>query len=220
MKETIFTSEEKEFIITNLHNRMLSYKEHGKSKEHEKTIEEIFEKIDSEWDKYYRSKHKRQITSVTNEFLNPYSEKKHEFLNSSSSRFIELTEEDKRHLKLFDLCFGILEKTDNRKSKFRFAHILAKIDRLKNCDKIYLSRINNDSFYRIGFVDNQEILEWEMYYGVNILTDDFCKISKVRATKFTDRLSKEDAKEIIKNCETTGIQEDVMKFTNYLIGLN
>lgn len=202
MKQTIFTLEEEKLIRNLLKKRLVSLEEYGhKAAKDVKVIEEIFKKMDSSWDKFYRPKHKLKITSCINEFLYPYREIKEEFLNAPALKFTELSEQDKENLDLFDFCYGILEKTGHKKSKFRFSDIFNKIRRIKNCEHVCLSRIEGNLVYKIAFIDNLEVLPWDAASTIDIIRDKFQKKSAKDITgfinKFTDVLDRKEARKIV-----------------------
>lgn len=224
MKVTLFTEKEKVLIKNTLLKRLESLEKHeGRGVARDiNNIKEVFKKLDSPWDKYYRPQHKLKITSCINEFLYPYREKQRELINANATRFIGLSNQDKEDLELFDLCYEILDKSNaKRKSRIRFSNIFMKIERLKNCEKICLSRIEGNLVYKVGFIDNLDVIRWEVGDNMNLIHDKFQKRTKksieVFANSFTDILTRDEAKEIVMNCQLTNSSEDFVKFTKYLL---
>ncbi len=203
MKEIFFNPKEKEIILKSLQSRLDSFKTSSLGPhtfvKREKTINEVILKLNSELDGYYGRSHKLQINSCVNEFRYPYNELAIRLLNGHSIQFLKVEETDLVNLRLLDTCYGILQKTGHLKSKFRFSGVFSKIQKLKSCQTIWLSRTNLNHIWRIAFLSNSdEILMWETDYGLNIISDDFIKISPDRKTslleRFSDYLSKDEAR--------------------------
>lgn len=221
MRPTNFTEKEKELIRKTLIQRNESYQKNEVPEKFEKHLKETLKKIDSDFDNYYSKNHKTQITSCINEFLKPHENRISFYFNLPSIKFTALSTQEKEEIELFDLCFSILEKTGFRKSETRFLKILEKIEKLKNSDKIFISRTDKKNVYKIAFINKNELMKWELNSPVDLIHEDFLKQTKKQiddySSGFTDSVSKLEAKEIINNCSPVTKNQETFEFVKYLV---
>ena len=221
MRPTNFTEKEKELIRKTLIQRNESYQENEVPEKFERQLKETLAKIDSDFDNYYSKNHKTQITSCINEFLTPYENRISFYFNLPLIKFTTLSTQEKEEIELFDLCFSILEKTGFRKSKTRFLKILEKIEKLKNSDKILISRTDKKNVYKIAFINKNELMKWELNSQVDLIHEDFLKQTKKQiddySSSFTDSVSRHEAKEIINNCSPVTKNQETFELVKYLV---
>lgn len=222
MKPIHFTEQEKTFLIERLQKRLVYCQSKAGLQKHSEVIEETIGKLSSKTDAYYGSKHRLKMTSVSNEFLHSSDEFLREYHHAQSLRFVEASDKAKQYFDLFDFCYDILEKAGCRKSKFKFKQIINKIERLRNCKEIYLSRTDHSNVYKIAFGDNNQVFTtWDIQGRVNIRSDKFKQLSKWELMSlkksFTDVLSRSEAREIISICRSDRPSNDVLRLTEALL---
>ncbi|MGE0021981.1 MAG: hypothetical protein AB7S72_20105 [Draconibacterium sp.] len=220
MKPTIFTSQEKELILDNLKKRRNLYqsKEYYK---YENDINELITKISTNHDDFYSKKFKSIIAGCINEILYPLEKNIKGYFEMSTINFVNLEKQKKQELALIDQCFSILYKTGFRKSKFKFEDVSLKIEKLKNSELIGLSRTDKKDVYKVGFLIKNESMIWQLRSDVNLVTEEFNKLTKQQtenfAESFTDLLIKSEAKEIIDNCRPVAKNEETLSLIKYLL---
>jgi len=221
MTPTYFTENEKELIRKTLLQRNESYRENKVPEKYVRRLKETLEKIDSDIDECYSKNHMTLITSCVNEFLTPYENRISFYFILPSITFIALSTQEKEEIELFDVCFLILEKTGFRKSKTRFLKILDKIEKLKNSERICLSRTDKKDIYKIAFINKNELMQWGLDSIVDLIHEDFIKKTKEQlddyAGSFTDSVSRLEAREIINDCNANSRNQETFELIKYLV---
>lgn len=222
MKETIFTTRELNFLLKLLKDRIESYQEEENvPTRYVQPLEETIGKLLSDWDNVYYKKHRTAINSCIGRYRNQLRSIENSYAGLSANEWLALTTEDKNEMANLDLCFAILEKTGEKKNSFRFSKIFDKIERLKKCDKIYLGVQGTDNLYKVAFVDNRDVMNWDLEGGVNIKSADFAKRASDSinsyAFKYGKAYSRADAAKVLENCRISSTPREHFDFVASLL---
>jgi len=216
-----FTEKEKDLIRKTLVQRNESYQENKVPEQFGRRLKETLEKSDSNIDECYSKNDMTLITSCINEFLTPYENRIGFYFNLPSIKFTALSAQEEEEIELFDVCFSILEKTGYRKSKTRFLKVLDKIEKLKNSERIYLSRTDKKDIYKIAFFNKNELMQWGLDSKVDLIHEEFIKKTKEQmddyACSFTDSVSRIEAREIINDCTANSRNQETFELIKYLV---
>lgn len=224
MKSIQFNPTEIDFITPLLNKRLTGYQVDYKENKHINSniqaIQNVLSKINSQSKNQFKEIEYRLITSVVNEFRNSLTNQSIKFHKLFEELKLGFSEKELQLMNQFDLQFSILEKTGYKKTKFRWKNLFTKIERIKSCEEVCFSRVENEpsNIYKIAFIDKNYYLNYEFESKFNLRKSNFLKInSKKRLiSKYTNHMTKEAAKNIILNCKPFSADPNTLRFTKSL----
>lgn len=127
-KPTIFNSSEKELLITATQVSLQTAVNYPDQLERIQILaNEVLVMLKSEWDHYYPVECVNYLERVVKDFLEPYSDKIKNLLDTPLSKILDQQQMEPIDLKLIDKCNAILGKLGRRKTKFNFVDVFERI---------------------------------------------------------------------------------------------
>lgn len=220
MPEITFNRGEKKLILHLLNQRRLLYKNEGVTK-YDKYFKEISEKLISTWDNLYNSRHKTLINSCLSEYYNPLRIKKWTYAEMPANEFVRILFERFEEFEIFDTCASILNKTGYDKPGFLFYEIHDKVLKLKNSEKLFLSRTTATNIYKIVFINKTEIWPFELSSHADLIHGKFIKKThkqiKDISADYTDFVDRKKAQSIILKSSPELNNKDTFDLINFIL---
>jgi len=241
MKQTTFTTDQRNLLQELLKIRLKNYKESidrnssdkaGQKRFHNfyvKPLVSALDKITTHDTETYDSKEKLAFISCINEH---YDDFYNEMKLKTAFAWLTISDEQRKVVSKLDDCKDILLKCGyyNKKdilikydTEFRYGKILSSVDKLKNSSKIFLSKVGHNDYYKIAFVfDNKEYVAFELKHQVSWKDFQFISLGgespdEVGMKKFSLVTTKPKAKELLATCERQYYPDGVLDFINVLL---
>ncbi|MDR0802995.1 hypothetical protein [Fluviicola sp.] len=237
MRETTFTEKQINLLQELLKTRLVYCNEFIDSNNkrdynfYVKPLVSAFYKMPTLEVAFYDSKEKTAFISCVNEYLHKHSA---EITIKTAHSWLTISDEQRGLCEKLDDCEEILRKCGYFKKNrslmynkdFRFGKILATIEKLKNSDKIFLSKSGDNNYYKIAFVyDNKEYLPFELKFGtyhIHNFDSEFISLNgelpeKIGAKNFSLVTTKSDAKKMLASCDKQYYSEGALDFINVLL---
>jgi hypothetical protein len=176
----------------------------------------------------------REITfliSCANEILSSLLDNLNTYGGKTALSWVKTDNDMQQTALQTDACKDILEKCGYYKREmsflghnphFRYRNIYAVIDKMRKSDTILLSRVNGNDIYKLAFVyNNSEVLSLELKNTIEVFNTEFAMIGESQLNyykkSFTDRLSKQEALELLDTCDRNNYPEGVIQFLLYFL---
>ncbi|MFP5041811.1 hypothetical protein [Parasediminibacterium sp. JCM 36343] len=146
--------------------------------------------------------------------------------------WLTITDHQIQLVRQLDMCSDILVKCSiPDKSKpfikfhngYRLGNQLAKIEKIKQCDKILLSKAGLNDIYKIAFVyQDNAYLTLNLKENLSLAENEFVQLDgqsleKLAASKFTMLTTKDIAKTMLALCEPYHYPENVLESVGILL---
>ena len=242
MRQTTFTTDEQNLLKGLLEKRLDELKQYSTDRNDSdkkgwkrfdsfyiKPIVSALDKISRQQPTTFDSKEKLAFTSCINEH---YDDLYKQLKVTTAFSWLTISDEQKMVIAKLDLCKDILVKSGYYKQKqtfvkynleFRYNQILTTVEKLKKSDKIFLSKVGENDFYKIAFVyDSKEFLPFELKHKVSLRDIQFASLREQTPEEYArDRFSltttKDKAKEMLSTCDTKYYPDGVLEFMNHLL---
>lgn len=242
MKQTTFTIDEKNLLQGLLKKRLYYYNEcmteqatsdRAEKKRFErfyvKPLQSALDKISKYETAIYNSKEKLACISCINEHFDDFYS---ELQMPTAFSWLRISDQQLNVVRKLDNCKDILFKCGyyNKKdaykrydSEFRYKNILTIVDKLKMSNKILLSKVGQNDFYKIAFVyENKEFLSFELKQQVTLRDVGFSSLNgqspeDLATKKFSMLTTKMKAKELLATCDIRYYPKGVFDFLNELL---
>ena len=242
MKQTTFTTDERNLLQRLLKKRLDYYNDSmTEQTSSEKTGRNRFErfyfkplisaldKISNHETALYDSKEKLACISCINEH---YDDFYNELQLPTAFSWLTISDQQLSVVHKLDNCKDILIKCGyyNKKdtfkrydTEFRYSHILTTVDKLKKSNKVLLSKVGHNNFYKIAFVyDDKEFLPFKLKQQVTLSEVRFSSLNgqspeDIATKKFSMITTKTKAKELLATCESQSYPNGVFDFMNVLL---
>ncbi|ULT38679.1 hypothetical protein KRR40_26750 [Niabella defluvii] len=179
---------------------------------------------------HYNKNEKLFCISVTNEHYDTVHD---ELKLSAISDWLNITEQQREVIAILDDCKEILHKCGyftlqsifpKPDPDFRYGNILSAFDKLKKSDTVFLSRTQQNDYYKIAFVhNNEEYLPFEFSQKISWRNLTFIRFDETSAetigrTKFGIIASKAEARELLMSPFSKGhYQQETIDTISFLL---
>lgn len=241
MKETRLTIDERTLLIELLTQRLEGYDESLLQDSRDKAGKRRFEnfyvkplvsaldKISNNETAMYSSKEKLACISCINEHYDDFYK---ELQLPTAFSWLNISDAQAKVVYKLDNCKNILwkcgyydkEYTRNMHDPdFRYSNVLNAVEKLKTSDKIFLSKVGQNDYYKIAFVYNsREYVPFELKHGVSWKEFQFMSLNGESPDNFGEKkfsmvTTRRQAKELLATCDRKHYPEGVLDFFNILL---
>ena len=227
----------KDLLVCRLNNYNRIYLEEGLDKPSSKRFKNYYiksfnsalEKITSNSKGLYNSKDKTAFISCINEHYDNYYK---QLQLPTLFSWLNISNQQRKIVEKLDDCKDILVKCgyyNQRKiftpcdTEFRFGYYVSAIDKIKESDKVFLSKTGENDYYKVGFIyNNEEYVSFELKNKISLSSFQFSSIQKqllqsAGSQRFSFVTSKPDAKRLLSCCEGKSYPKGVLDLVYALL---
>jgi hypothetical protein len=218
MKRVIFEKKECNLLFPLLEKRIEEYKTCGLLKS--QAVAEVLINEIKTGEIYFSDSKLSFISGCLKEYLPQLNSKITYLKKMTAFDWLNISQAELDIIQHVDSYHIILNKINSRNKKQVFTKNLELIERIKNCHLIGISHTDNGvNIYKIGFIDKTDYISLKTSEPLDFKVLEFVKIKsmKVLNEEYSEILSKQTAKDTVKNAIPVLKDEDTLKFIKAII---